>query len=110
MLLVKPTTVIQWHRQGFRRYWHWRSRSGRPSVDREIRDPIGQMSSANPLWGAPRINGELLKLGIEISQATVANYMVRGQGTPSQTWRSFLRNQLQSGRSPGLNTRSRAPR
>ena len=93
MVLVKPATVIQWHRQGFRRYWRWRSRSGRPSVDREVRKLIRQMSTANPLWGAPRIHGELLKLGIEVSQATVAKYMVRRRGTPSPTWRSFLRNQ-----------------
>src|SRR5271163_4517826 len=92
MMLVKPATVVQWHRQGFRLFWHWRSRSGRPSVDREIRDLIRQMSSANPLWGAPRIHGELLKLGIEVSQATVAKYMVRRPGTPSQNWRTFLRN------------------
>jgi transposase InsO family protein len=96
MVLVKPATVIQWHRQGFRLFWRWRSRSGRPSVEREIRDLIRQMSSANPLWGAPRIHGELLKLGIEISQATVAKYMVRRRGTPpSQNWRTFLRNQAQ---------------
>ncbi len=93
MVLVKPATVIQWHRQGFRLYWHWRSKSGRPSVDREDRNLIREMSSANPLWGAPRIHGELLKLGIEISQATVAKYMVRRRGTPSPTRRSFLRNQ-----------------
>ena len=92
MVLVKPATVIQWHRQGFRLFWRWRSRSGRPSVDREIRDLIRQMSSANPLWGAPRIHGEMLKLGIEVSQATVANYMVRRPGTPSQNWRTFLGN------------------
>jgi len=92
MVLVKPTTVIKWHRQGFRLFWRWRSRSGRPSVEREIRDLIRQMSSANPLWGAPRIHGELLKLGIEVSQATVAKYMVRRRGTPSQNWRTFLRN------------------
>jgi transposase InsO family protein len=61
-------------------------------MDREIRDLIRQMSSANPLWGAPRIHGELLKLGIEVSQATVAKYMVRRRGAPSPTWRSFLRN------------------
>ncbi len=73
MVLVKPATVIQWHHQGFRRYWRWRSRSGRPSVDREVSKLIRQMSTANPLWGAPRIHGELLKLGIEVSQATVAN-------------------------------------
>jgi len=93
MVLVKPATVVQWHRQGFRLFWRWRSRSGRPSVDREVRDLIRQMSSANPLWGAPRIHGELLKLGIEISQATVARYMVRRRGTPSPTWRNFLRTQ-----------------
>jgi putative transposase len=93
MVLVKPATVVQWHRQGFRLFWRWRSRSGRPSVDREVYKLIRQMSSANPLWGAPRIHGELLKLGIEISQATVAKYMVRRRGAPSPTWRSFLRNQ-----------------
>jgi len=92
MVLVKPATVIQWHRQGFRLFWRWRSRSGRPSVDREIRDLIRQMSSANPLWGAPRIHGELLKLGIEVSQATVAKYMVRRPGTPPQNWQTFLGN------------------
>jgi putative transposase len=92
MMLVKPATVIQWHRQGFRHYWRWRSKLGRPSVDREVRKLIREMSSANPLWGAPRIHGELLKLGFEISQATVAKYMVRRRGTPSPTWRSFLLN------------------
>ena len=93
MVLVKPATVVQWHRQGFRLFWRWRSRSGRPSVDREIRQLIREMSSANPLWGAPRIHGELLKLGIEISRATVAKYMVPRRGKPSPTWRSFLRSQ-----------------
>ena len=91
MVLVKPATVIQWHRKGFRLFWRWRSKSGRPSADREIRDLIRQMSGANPLWGA-RIHGELLKLGIEVSQATVAKYILRRRGTPSQNWRSFLRN------------------
>jgi putative transposase len=89
MVLVKPASVVRWHRQGFRLFWRWRSRSGRPSV----RDLIRQMSVANRLWGAPRLHGELLKLGIEISQATVAKYMVRRPGRPSPTWRSFLRNQ-----------------
>jgi putative transposase len=93
MVLAKPATVIQWHRQGFRLFWRWRSRSGRPSVDREVRELIRQMSRANPLWGAPRIHGELLKVGIEVSQATVAKYMGRRIGTPSPTWRTFLRNQ-----------------
>src|ERR1700675_2266702 len=95
MMLVKPATVVQWHRQGFRLFWRWRSRSGRPSADREVRDLIRQMSTANPLWGAPRIHGELLKLCIEISQATVAKYMARRRGAPSPTWRSFLRNQAE---------------
>jgi hypothetical protein len=85
--------VIQWHRQGFRLYWHWRSRSGRPSFNREVRYLMRQMSNANPLWGAPRIYGELLKLGIEVSQSTVAKYMMRRQGRPSPTWRNFLRNE-----------------
>jgi hypothetical protein len=92
MVLVKPATVIQWHRQGFRRYWRWRSRSGRPSVDREVSELIRQMNAANPLWGAPRIHGELLKLGIEISQARVAKHIVRRRCAPSPTWRTFLRN------------------
>jgi hypothetical protein len=96
MVLVKPATVVQWHRQGFRLFWRWRSSSGRPAVEREIRDLIRQMSSANPLWGAPRIHGELLKLGIVVSQATVAKYMVRRRGAPSPTWRSFLCNHAES--------------
>ncbi len=91
-MLVKPATVIQWHRQGLRLFWRWRSSSGRPSVEREIRDLIRQMSSENPLRGAPRIHGELLKFGIEIGQATVAKYMVRRRGAPSPTWRTCLRN------------------
>jgi putative transposase len=88
MLLVKPATVVQWHRQGFRLYWRWRSRSGRPSVAREVRELIRQMNRANPFWGAPRIHGELLKLGIGVSQATVAKYMLRRE-TPSPTWPSL---------------------
>jgi hypothetical protein len=93
MVLVKPATVVKWHRQGFRLYWRWRSRSGRKSVDRDTRNLIREMCIANPLWGAPRIHGELLKLGIEISQATVGKYMVRRLRSPSPTWRSFLRNE-----------------
>ena len=77
IVLVKPAAVIHWHRQGFRLYWRWRSKAGRPSIDREVRKLIREMSSANPLWGAPRIYGGLLKLGIEISQTTVAVYMIR---------------------------------
>jgi hypothetical protein len=93
MVIVKPATVVQWHRQGFRLFWRWRSRPGRPSLDSEVRDLFRLMNIANPLWGAPRIHGELLNLDIEISQAPVAKYMVRRRGTPSPTWRSFLRNQ-----------------
>ena len=76
MILVKPATVVQWHRKGFRLHWRWRSRRpGRPKTDTEIRALIRRMSRANPLWGAPRIHGELLKLGIKISQATVGRWM-----------------------------------
>src|SRR6202022_4848161 len=77
--IVEPETVIAWHRQGFRLYWTWKSRhpEGRPSVSSEVADLIRRMSLANPRWGAPRIPGELMKLGISISQATVAKYMVR---------------------------------
>jgi len=95
LYIVQPETVIRWHRQGFRLYWKWRSRPrwpGRPSVPREVRELIRQMSRANPLWGAPRIHGELLKLGIEISQASVSKYMVKPKRLPSQSWRIFLTN------------------
>src|SRR5260370_17748229 len=92
MVLVKPATVIHWHRQGFRVYWRWRSRLGRPSVDREVRKLIREMSSANRLWGAPQIHGELLKLDIAITQATLAKYMVRRRATPSPPCPSFLLN------------------
>jgi len=79
LLLVKPETVIAWHRKGFRLYWRWKSRrdDGRPSIPPEVRKLIRQMSLANPRWGAPRIHGELLKIGIEVSQATVAKYSNR---------------------------------
>jgi hypothetical protein len=95
MVLVKPATIIQWHRKGFRLYWRWKSRRlGRPKMDTEIRDLIRRMSLANPLWGAPRIHGELLKLGIEVSQATVGRYLPWRPQVPSPTWRSFLHNHL----------------
>ena len=95
MVLVKPATVVQWHRKGFRLYWRWRSRRlGRPKMSVENRDLIRRMSLANPLWGAPRIHGELLKLGIEVSQATVGRYMSWRPKAPSPTWRSFLNNHL----------------
>ena len=93
MVLVKPATVLDWHRKGFRLYWWRRSRPlGRPRMSREIRDLIRQMSQANPLWGAPRIHGELLKLGIEVSQATVGRYLPWRPKAPSPSWRSFLQN------------------
>jgi putative transposase len=95
LVLVKPSTVIGRHRKGFGIYWRWRSRrSGRPKTNAEIRDLIRRMSSANPFWGAPRIHGELLKLGIDVSQATVGRYLPRRPKTPSPTWRSFLYNHL----------------
>jgi hypothetical protein len=80
LLIVKPETVIAWHRRGFRLYWSWKSRhpQGRPSVSREVIDLIRKMSQANPRWGAPRIHGELLKLGFELSEATVAKYIDGG--------------------------------
>src|ERR1700732_5173622 len=92
--VVKPETVIRWHRRGFRAYWRWKSRrrGGRPRIDREIRDLIRRMSKENPLWGAARIHGELLMLGIEVAQSTVARYMIKRQGSPSQGWETFLRN------------------
>ena len=75
--IVQPATVIRWHRQGFRYYWRWKSRRcGRPCIERELQALIREMSRENPLWGAPRIHGELLKLGIEVSQATVSKYMI----------------------------------
>ena len=94
LAVVRPETVIRWHRAGLRAYWRWRSRPrrGRPTVPLEIRELIREMSLANPLWGAPRIHGELLKLDIAIGQTSVAKYMVRRRGLPSQGWRTFLRN------------------
>ena len=91
--IVQPATVIRWHRQGFRYYWRWKSRPrGRPRINSETRQLVRKMSLANPLWGAPRIHGELLKLGIDISEATVSKYLVRRRGPPSQNWRAFLQN------------------
>jgi len=95
LYIVKPDTVIKWHRHGFRHYWRWKSRHrnpGRPKISKETRELIRQMSAANPLWGAPRIHGELLKLGIEVSQATVSKYIIKPEHRPSQSWRTFLIN------------------
>jgi len=92
--VIRPETLVRWHRTGFRGYWRWKSRSlgGRPQIDTELRALIRRMSVENPLWGAPRIHGELLKLGITIAQSSVAKYMVKRYGPPSQGWRTFLRN------------------
>ena len=96
LIVFKPGTVVRWHRKGFKYYWAWtsRHRGGRPAVAPEVRELIRRMSRANPLWGAPRIHGELLKLGIDLSQATVAKYMIRSRKPPSPTWRAFLDNHL----------------
>jgi transposase InsO family protein len=99
LMIVKPDTVIAWHRKGFRLFWSWkirRGKQGRPSVPREVIALIRMMSRNNPLWGAPRIHGELLKLGIEITEPTVGKYMVRRRKPPSQTWRTFLENHVRS--------------
>ena len=97
LILVQPETVIRWHRRGFRRYWTWRSRRrglGRPGIDRKVRELIEEIATANPLWGAPRVHAELLKLGITISQRTVSRWMPRREKPPSPTWRSFLENHV----------------
>jgi hypothetical protein len=92
--IIRPETLVRWHRAGFRRYWRWKSRSfgGRPQIDADLRALIRRMSVDNPLWGAPRIHGELLKLGFEVAQSSVAKYMVKRCGPPSQGWCTFLRN------------------
>ena len=92
--IIRPETVIGWHRAGFRAWWRWKSRNlgGRPKVDAELRDLIVRMCRENPLWGAPRIHGELLKLGFAVAQSTVSKYMRRGRRPPSQGWKTFLRN------------------
>ena len=97
LIVVKPETVIKWHRQGFKLYWRWKSRSskvGRPIISKEIRDLIRQMSQENPTWGAPRIQSELKLLGYEVADSTVAKYMITPKKLPSQTWRTFLRNHV----------------
>jgi hypothetical protein len=99
LMIVKAETVVAWHRKGFRLFWTWkiyRGKPGRPQVPKDIRDLIRMMSRNNPRWGAPRIHGELLKLGIEITEPTVAKYMVRHRKPPSQTWRTFLDNHVKS--------------
>jgi transposase InsO family protein len=94
LTIIRPETLVRWHRAGFRRYWRWKSRSlgGRPQIETELRALIRRMGVENPLWGAPRIHGELLKLGFEVAQSSVAKYMVKRRGPPSQEWRTFLSN------------------
>jgi transposase InsO family protein len=94
LAVVRPETVVRWHRAGFRSYWRWKSRCrpGRPAVSTETRQLIRTMSLTNPLWGAPRIHGELLKLGISVGQTSVAKYMARRRGPPSQGWKAFVHN------------------
>jgi hypothetical protein len=94
LTIIRPETLVRWHRTGFRCYWRWKSRAqgGRPQIDTELRALIRRMSIENPLWGAPRIHGELLKLGFEVAQSSVAKYMVKRRASPSQGWRTFLHN------------------
>jgi hypothetical protein len=99
LVIVKPETVVGWHRKAFRLFWTWkirRGKPGRPAVPREIRDLIRRMSKENPGWGAPRIHGELLKLGINIGETSVSKYLVRNRKPPSQTWRTVLDNHVKS--------------
>jgi transposase InsO family protein len=94
LTIIRPETLVRWHRAGFRCYWRGKSRSlgGRPQIETELRALIRRMSVENPLWGAPRIHGELLKLGFEVAQSSVAKYIIKRRGPPSQGWRTFLRN------------------
>src|ERR1017187_10102688 len=94
LTIIRPETLIRWHRSGFRCYWRWKSRplGGRPQIETDRRALIRQMSMENLLWGAPRIHGELLKLGFEVARSSVAKYMGKRRGPPSQGWRIFLRN------------------
>jgi hypothetical protein len=97
LIIVKPETVIGWHRQGFRWYWTWKVRHGKPGgprIPKDTRELIRTMSRENPIWGAPRIHSELMKLAITISVASVAKYMVGSRKPPSQTWRTFLDNHV----------------
>ena len=99
LVIVKPETVIAWHRKGFRLFWTWkvrRGQPGRPPVPKDVRDLIRKLSRDNPLWGAPRIHGELLKLGIDIGETSVGKYIVRKRKPPSQTWRTFLENHVKT--------------
>jgi len=94
LTIIRPETLVRWHRADFRSYWRWKSgtRGGRPQIDSDLRALIKKMSMENPLWGAPRIHGELLQLGFGVAQSSVAKYMVKRRSPPSQGWRTFLRN------------------
>lgn len=96
LLIIKPETVVKWHRQGFKLYWRWKSRSkpGRPKISKEIRDLIKRMALENPTWGAPRIHSELCLLGYDIVESTISKYLARLPKPPSQTWRTFLKNHI----------------
>ena len=99
LVIVKPETVIAWHRKAFQMFWTFkirRGKPGRPAISLESRALIRHMSRENPGWGAPRIHGELLKLGIDIGETSMSKYLVRRRKAPSQTWRTFLQNHLQS--------------
>jgi transposase InsO family protein len=99
LIIVKPETVVAWHRKAFRLFWTGkirRGKPGRPAVSGEVRDLIRRMSKENPGWGAPRIHGELLKLGINIGETSVSKYLLRNRKPPSQTWRTFLDNHVKS--------------
>src|SRR3989440_7051320 len=92
--IIRPETLVRWHRAGFRRYWRWKSQSlgGRPPISAELRALIRRLSVENVLWGAPRIHGELLKLGFAVAQSTVAKYMAKNGDPSGQSWGTFLRN------------------
>jgi putative transposase len=99
LIIIKPDTVVRWHREGFRNYWRWKSKarnSGRPKIDSEIRELIRRMSEENPLWGAPRIQAELKLLGFNMAESTVAKYRLKIRKPPSQTWKTFLSNHAET--------------
>jgi len=99
LVIVKPETVIAWHRKGFGLFWTWkirRGQPGRPAVSIEVRDLVRRLSRENPIWGAPRIHRQLLKLGIDVGETSVSKHMVRHRRPPSQTWRTFLDNHVQT--------------
>ena len=98
LIIIRPETLVHWHRAGFRCCWRWKSRrrGGRPQIQTEMRSLIRQMSIENSLWGAARIHGELLKLGFQVAQSSAAKYMAKRRGPPSQVWCTFPHNMLQT--------------